>query len=285
MNETIAVIFDFDDTLAPDSTTGYLRQHGVDTDHFWGQEVRPLMETPEAANEWDPVLAYLYKMIEYSRRSAAITRDSLAQWGRELPLYPGVEGIFARLRAVVRTANPRVKLEFYVISSGIGEVLRHTPIAGEFQQIWASEFTYDEQARISFPRKVISFTDKTRYLFHVQKGIFGAGYVGKPFEVNRKIPAAELRVPFKQMIMVGDGYTDIPCFSLMKREQGLAIGVYADTEDRHKRSRAWGFIEDERVSNLARADYSEGSDLSNFLVMAVENIASRLSLADHTYQG
>ena len=80
--------------------------------------------------------AYLYKMIEKSSTGEIepITRDSLADWGRELPLYPGVETVFSRLRQVAATVNPRATLEFYVVSSGIGEVLRNTSIAHEFKQ-------------------------------------------------------------------------------------------------------------------------------------------------------
>ena len=287
MHEIIAIIFDFDDTLAPDSTSGYLDRCGVDVPRFWREEVRPLMETAGASEEWDPVPAYLYKMIEKSTSGGIdpITRDSLAGWGRKLPLYQGVETIFARLRETAAAVNPRVALEFYVISSGIGEVLRNTPIAHEFKEIWASDFAYDEADRIKFPRKIISFTDKTRYIFHVQKGIFGPEYVGKPFEVNRKVDPARVRVPLSQMIMVGDGFTDIPCFSLVKQGEGIAIGVYGDPDDRDKRSRAWGFIEDGRVSNLVPADYSEKSALTTSLIMAVESLANRISLAGHTYQG
>ena len=255
--------------------------------HFWKEEIRALTETKSAAEEWDPVPAYLYKMIEKSSAGEIepITRDSLAGWGRELPLYPGVETIFARLRDVAAAVNSRVTLEFYVVSSGIGEVLRNTPIAREFREIWASDFAYDDAGRIKFPRKIISFTDKTRYIFHVQKGIFGPEYIGKPFEVNRKVDPAKVRVPLNRMIMVGDGFTDIPCFSLVRQGQGIAIGVYGDPDDREKRSRAWGFIEDGRVSNLVRADYSEKSALSDSLVMAVEHLAKRISLAGYTYQG
>lgn len=287
MHEIIAIIFDFDDTLAPDSTSGYLARSGIDVPRFWREEVRLLMETDSASEEWDPVPAYLYSMIEKSAAGGIepITRDSLAHWGRELPLYPGVETIFGRLRRTAAAVNPRVALEFYVISSGIGEVLRNTAIAHEFKEIWASDFAYDEAGRVKFPRKIISFTDKTRYIFHVQKGIFGAEYVGKPFEVNRKVDPARIRVPISQMIMVGDGFTDIPCFSLVKQGEGIAIGVYGDPDDREKRSRAWGFIEDGRVSNLVPADYTEKSALTNSLIMAVESLANRISLADHTYQG
>ena len=287
MHEIIAIIFDFDDTLAPDSTSGYLDQCGIDVPRFWKEEVRPLMETKTASEEWDPVPAYLYKMIEKSAGGEIepITRERLARWGRELPLYPGVETIFARLREVAAAVNPRVALEFYVVSSGIGEVLRNTGIAHEFKEIWASDFAYDDEGQIKFPRKVVSFTDKTRYIFHVQKGIFGPEYLGKPFEVNRKVDAAKLRVPINRMIMVGDGFTDIPCFSLVRQGQGIAIGVYGDPDDREKRSRAWGFIEDGRVSNLVPADYTEKSALTHSLVMAVESLAKHISLAGHTYQG
>lgn len=281
MHEIISIIFDFDDTLAPDSTSGYLGRCGVDVPRFWQEEVRPLMNA-----NWDPVPAYFYKMIEKSNSGdiEPITRDSLARWGAELPLYKGVETIFGRLRDAARKANPRVSLEFYLISSGIGEVLRHTRIVHEFKEIWASDFDYNEKGRITFPRKIISFTDKTRYIFHIQKGIFGSDFIGKPFEVNRKVAQSKLRVPISQMIMVGDGYTDIPCFSLVRKEQGIAIGVF-DADNREKWGKAWGFIEDGRVSNLAPADYSEKSALTYSLTMAVESMATRLSLADHIYQG
>lgn len=281
MQEIIAVIFDFDDTLAPDSTSGYLGECGIDVPAFWQNEVSPLL-----GENWDPVPAYLYKMIELSRsgKIPPITAESLQKWGQQLPLYKDAGAIFNRLRSVAREANPRVTLEFYLISSGIGEVLRNTPIAGELNEIWASDFAYDDSGQINFPKKIVSFTDKTRYIFHVQKGIFGPDFADKPFEVNRKVAFEDIRIPISQMIMVGDGFTDIPCFSLVRREQGIAIGVY-DRENREKWGRAWGFIEDGRVSNLVPSDYTEGRGLSDSLMMAVESIARRISLASHTYQG
>jgi len=281
MQETIAVVFDFDDTLAPDSTSGYLGQCGLDVPRFWREEVQPLLQ-----DNWDPVPAYLHKMIEKSNSGEIepITRANLAEWGAKLPLYDDAELIFDRLRQAVNLTNPRVTLEFYLISSGIGDVLRNTKIAHEFNAIWASDFVYDAADKIKFPKKIVSFTDKTRYIFHIQKGIFGPEYADKPFEVNRKVAQADIRVPISQMIMVGDGYTDIPCFSLVRKDQGIAIGVY-DRKNREKWGKAWGFIEDGRVSNLVPTDYREGSGLSDSLIMAVESIAGRISLASHTYQG
>src|SRR5690606_4993521 len=233
MSDVIALIFDFDDTLAPDSTSGFLADIGVDEEQFWSQDVDPLL----SQQDWDPVPAYLYQMIELSKsgKHGLITKERLAEWGQRLPLHDGVPTLFERLRQHVRRSHPQVQLEFYLISSGIGDVVRHTPIAHEFTDIWASEFIYDDRGGIHFPRRIVSFTDKTRYLFHIQKGIIGPASRNKPFEVNRKVQEDKLRVPFEQMVFVGDGYTDIPCFSLIRRSGGVAFGVW---DPRHKSKRS-----------------------------------------------
>lgn len=154
MHETIAVIFDFDDTLAPDSTSGYLNDVGLkDLPSFWKKEVATLTDA-----DWDPVPAYLHKIIEASKtgRIPKVTQDSLMGYGRRHPLHDGVQGIFSRLRTVAKDANPRASIEFYLISSGIGDILRETPIAHEFTDIWASEFSYGSDGGIEFPKKPIT---------------------------------------------------------------------------------------------------------------------------------
>jgi hypothetical protein len=213
-----------------------------------------------------------------------ITRERLRDWGRRLPLHEGVISLFDRLRSRLHQAHPTVQLEFYLISSGLGDVLRSTPIASQFTDIWASEFHYGADGAIDFPRRVVSFTDKTRYLFHIQKGIIGPDSRNKPFEVNRKVDADKLRVPFEQMIFVGDGYTDIPCFSLIRRSGGVAFGVW-DPRHREKRSRAWGFIQEGRVSNLNQARFDENAELYQWLEEAVESLAMKIVLSARTYRG
>ena len=282
MQDTIAVIFDFDDTLAPDSTSSFLESQGIDVKEFWSKRVQRRIDAG-----WDPVPAYLYEMINLSKSGDSrkrITRENLVQFGRKVKFYNGVTRIFSRLKKTAYSVNPNVSVEYYLISSAIGTLLRSTSIAKHFEHIWASDFYYSLEGIIEFPCNIVSFTDKTRYVFHVSKGIFGPKFQAKPFEVNRKIPPQELRIPLDQMIFVGDGYTDIPCFSLVRKNEGVAIGVY-DQENREKWGRAWGFIEDGRVSNLVPADYGARSALSNSLTMAVESIANNITLRRTSYQG
>lgn len=273
MQDTIAVVFDFDDTLAPDTTSGLLEWLGVaDVPAFWDQQVAPL-----TASGWDPVPAYLFAMVEAARagRCQPLTQEALMQWGREAPLHPGVDSLFERLREAAREANPRAQLEFYVVSSGIGDVLRATRIAGGLTAIWSSELHYDAAGQATFPRRIVSFTDKTRYLFHIQKGLVGPQFDRDPFAVNRRVPADRLRVPLSHMIFVGDGYTDIPCFSLVEQHGGTPIAVY-DPHRRDKWHRAFDFVREGRVRTLHSANYAPGSDLSNTLEMATASLAREL---------
>jgi len=283
MQEIIAVVFDFDDTLAPDTTSGFLEHLGEPPDKFWQARVDPLLE-----EGWDPIPAYLYRLIELSRElppNRRITRERLAAFGRQVRLHEGVTRIFGKLESTVRNVHPDLRLEFYIISSGIREIILNTRISASFSGIWACDYHYDpESGEILFPKNIISFTDKTRYLFQISKGFVGPDYSNRPFEVNRRVAEEALRIPFKQMIYVGDGYTDIPCFSLIRKQGGIAIGVF-DSSRPEKWRQAWGFIEEERVSNLAPADYRKGSALEQSLLMAVHSMAVHIALRKRTYQG
>lgn len=283
MQEIIAVIFDFDETLAPDTTWGFLEHWGADPPAFWREKVDPLV-----AEGWDPIPAYLYTMIEASRASSVrerITKSRLAGYGKLVRLYDGVTRIFGKLARQAQSVYPDASLEFYVVSSGLRDILLNTRISRNFTRIWSCDFFYHhETGEILFPKNIISFTDKTRYLFQISKGFVGPEYDNRPFEVNRRVPAEKLRIPFNQMIYVGDGYTDIPCFSLILKQRGIAIGVY-DSQRREKWRQAWEFIEEGRVSNLVPADYSKNSALEQSLLMAVTKMANDIALRRRTYQG
>jgi phosphoserine phosphatase len=261
----VAVVFDFDGTIAPDSTSGFLRYRGADAERFWKVDVQARM------NEgWDPVPAYLYELWKLSAASP-ITKSDFVDFGRVMSFYEGVPGLFERLENHASSAYPGMGVEFYIISSGIGEILRATAIAGRFVDIWASDFHYDESGALEFPRNIVSFTDKTRYLFGLSKGFVGEGFLGKPFEVNRRIPFEEIRIPLDQIVFVGDGYTDVPCFHLVRKNGGIAIGVFE--KGREKSGVGLSLLEDDRVSDLVEADYREGSGLSGLLTGAVDSVA------------
>jgi phosphoglycolate phosphatase-like HAD superfamily hydrolase len=271
LNKNLAVVFDFDDTLAHDSTTDFLATLEVDLATFWGVENQKLIEAG-----WDPVPAYLYQMVQLSQKGGPetlITQKKLRDFGPKVRFYPGVPELFGHLRAFLAGIDSSFRLEFYVISSGLGDLIRATPIAGEFSDIFASDFHYGPDGGILFPKKMVSFTDKTRYLFQISKGQVGPDFVNKPFEVNRKV--RELALPLSQMIFIGDGMTDVPCFSLLAKSGGTAFAVY-DRQKTDKRSRAWGFVEDGRVKNLHSANYQKDSDLVGSIEMSLQSLVQKI---------
>jgi hypothetical protein len=132
LQDTIAVVFDFDETLAPDSTSSFLDSLGIDVKGFWTREVQPLLDSG-----WDPVPAYLYMMIEKSRAGGPdtlITQSQLTAWGKKLRVYEGATRVFDRLKAAATSVDASVSVEFYLVSSGLGEILRATKIPNTSQQ-------------------------------------------------------------------------------------------------------------------------------------------------------
>jgi phosphoserine phosphatase len=264
----LAIVFDFDDTLTPDSTSAFLAYKAIQPEEFWQNRVNPLL-----TEDWDPVPAYMFALLQEAKVNS-ISKNDFAAFATSIKPYPGLCELLDHLKAVVKEFDALTEIEYYIISSGIEDIIAQTSFAHYFTDIWASNFQYTSDGTIEFPKKIISFTDKTRYLFQINKGLIGKAARGKPYQVNKKVKAEQLRIPLHNMIYVGDGFTDIPCFSLLKQNEGLAIGVY-DKHDRNKRDKAWEFVQDERVSNLLSADYSEGSDLYNSLEMAVRSILNR----------
>ena len=134
----LAICYDFDHTLSPDDmqAAGYIQSVGFAVEDFW-RESRRLAEQ----NEMDRNLAYMYLMAKTARGKVLFTREQLAEYGAQVPLYPGVREWFANVNALGEAAG--VQVEHYIISSGLKEMIAGTAIANEFKAIYASSFFYD----------------------------------------------------------------------------------------------------------------------------------------------
>lgn len=279
MSHTIAIIFDFDGTLAHDSTSSFLDSLGIDSARFWSNEVQSLL-----AEGWDEMPAYLWRMIEWSQSQPPenrITQEKLKQWGSRIEFFPGVETIFGELRREAQAVDPAVTVEFYLISSGIGEILRAARIADEFRDIWAGDFHYNEAGEIICARNIVSFTEKTRFVVAISKGLVGAEARGRNKDVNKRLRRGEFAIPFRNMIVVGDGQTDIPMFAMVKRSgdealSGRTIGV-SDPREQRKWGQALELAHERRVDVLLEADYGENGALRATLIEYVRRLADRSS--------
>ncbi|MGH2414516.1 MAG: HAD family hydrolase, partial [Microcystaceae cyanobacterium] len=260
------------DTLVPDTVDSLLESLGIDALKFRQEKIRPLIN-----QGWDKILARFYALIEESKRqSDKITQEYLANFGQNLAPFNGVTKMFDRLRQSAYKINPKVEVEFYLITCGMVEIARHNCIAPNFKAMWGCEFSYGDRNGIEFLKKIVTHTEKTRYLFQIAKGFDDYKDDGKTF-VYRDLPPEKLYIPLTQVIYVGDGESDIPCFSLMNQEQGTAIALYKDSTPEE-----WGreltITQSQRVANLAPVDYSENSELMQSLTLAVEGLCKQISL-------
>ena len=252
----LAICYDFDKTLSPDDmqAQGYIQSVGYDVEQFWAETNRLAH-----AQEMDSNLAYMYKMVQEAEGNLVLNRKALMEYGARVELFPGVEEWFERIRAHGRERG--VLVEHYIISSGLREMIEGTAMAraGAFERIYASSFCYNERGVAKWPAQVVNYTSKTQFLFRIEKGTLD---VNDP-AVNDWFPPERLRVPFRNMIYIGDSDTDIPCMKLVNVNGGHAIGVYNPETCNTEKVRR--MIRDNRIRYFAPADYREGSELDSLV--------------------
>ncbi len=263
----LALIYDFDGTLAP----GNMQEHqfipdiGMTPADFW-REVDAVAEEHHA----DDILAYMYVMLEKARAAGMpVKREDLIAKSREIDFFPGVEDWFTRMDEY--GSQKSVSVEHYVISSGNSEIIEGTSIAGRFTRIYASKFLYDAMGFAVWPAVAINFTTKTQYLFRINKG---AHDWKDSSLINKFVPQSERPVPFENMVYIGDGETDVPCFRLVKDLGGMSIAVYAEG-DRHQ---AEQYRSEGRVNSVVPADYTENSGLDCMVRSYIDLVAARSTL-------
>ena len=271
IQNTIAVIYDYDQTLSPtymqDETL--FPHFGINPTEFWKRS-RELVDQ----EGYDGELAYLKCMLDYLSMDRP-TNDELRTLGARLRYFKGVPEVFQELHGVLSSQHKLlgIKIEHYIVSSGLKILLDGSSLAPFVKRIFGCEFGQDKDGRISFPKRVISHTTKTQYLFRINKGML------EPHEDVNDHMDPELRpVPFQNMIYVGDGPTDVPCFTLMKRYGGHAIAVYnADEVSRSSFRKCYQLNAlADRVKHIAPADYRAGSHLRLLLEEMVTDIADNI---------
>lgn len=261
----VAICYDFDKTLSPTDmqAQGYIQDAGYDPSKFWAMS-NDLAEN----NDMDQNLAYMYMMVKETSGNVRPTRKTLAEYGAKVALFPGVEGWFERIRAYGERQD--VIIEHYIISSGLKEMIDGTSIgkAGVFEKVFASSFLFDADGVAIWPAQAVNYTNKTQFLFRIEKGVLDINDDG----VNDCFAPGAIRVPFRNMIYIGDSDTDIPCMKLVNTYGGHAIGVYdAATVDK---SKVFQMTRDKRIKYFAPADYTANSELDRLVKAIIDRTAT-----------
>ncbi len=261
----LAICYDFDKTLTPTDmqAQGYIQSVGYDVEKFWSDT-----DAMAKANDMDTNLAYMLKMAQEAEGNIIFSRQTLAEYGSRVELFPGVETWFDRINVYGDACG--LDVEHYIISSGLKEMIEGTGLArrGVFKKIYASAFYYNERGVAVWPAQVVNFTGKTQFLFRISKGVLDVNDAA----VNDYFKPDALRVPFRNMVYIGDSDTDIPCMKLVNSMGGYSIGVYnPSTQDS---SKVRQLLEYDRIHYIAEADYSEGKELESLMKEITDHTAA-----------
>lgn len=266
----VAIMYDFDKTLCTKDMQeyGFIPAVGMQPGEFWA-EVGKLTD----AQEMDNILAYMYLMVRKgTEKKIRISRENFQRLGADVEFFRGIPSWFDRINAY--GASIGVAVEHYIVSSGIKEIIEGTSIAGCFKEIYACEFMYDESGAIVWPKLAVNYTAKTQFLFRINKGILRVDS-SSAYALNEYTPEEERRVPFGNMIYIGDGLTDVPCMKLVRTNGGQSIAVY---DPGVGEGSADALLRAQRVNYIAPADYSAGSRIETIVKAVMRKIQAAAQL-------
>jgi haloacid dehalogenase-like hydrolase len=272
--KTIALVYDFDGTLSPKPMQEYslLPKIGVKADAFWAESNQIARE-----QKADPLITYMHLM--YKKAKAAnvrIDRADLVALGRDVELYQGVESWFDDIAQyiAIKSESSGVELRHYLISSGLTEIIEGTKIYSRFHNVFASEYWFDAYD-LPYPKRVITDTGKTQYLFRINKGVEDLGET-----INQHMPEAARPVPFANMVYFGDGDTDVPSMAVMRKSGGHAIAVHGPEAGRNK---CVDLFKAGRIDFFAEADYRRGSELFTRTCLLLDRILADIRVQEERW--
>ena len=256
----IGIMYDFDKTLSTTDMQNYdfIPNLGMTPDEFWGATT---VFTEKYGVE--RILSYMYMMISKAKeKGIKLTREYLKECGKNIKFYPGVSTWFKRINDYGESKG--VKIEHYLVSSGTMEIVEGCSIFENFTKAWGCEYFYNEEGYPVWPKLAINYTQKTQFYFRISKGVVD---VKNDNGVNEKTP--ERRIPYKNIIYMGDGMTDVACMTLVKHNDGTSIAIYPEKDSDKVKNL---YIEG-RCNFICRADYSAGSDLEKVIKLVIDKVA------------
>ena len=261
-NNNVAFIYDFDGTLAHGNIQEYnfIPALNMTSKEFWEEA-----EKIKIANNMEGVLAYMYLMLKKAEeKNISVKKSAFVEYGKSVTFYPGVEDWFDRINNYGAALG--LNIHHYIVSSGIKEMIEGTSIKDKFERIYACSFLYNVDDIAKWPAVCVNYTNKTQFLFRINKGIFEV----YDEAINDKMEEDKKAIPFNNMVYFWDGLPDVPCMKLVKDNGGVAVAVHKDKEMLSTK-----LLADGRVNITAPADYEEGSKLDIEIKKVLDNIKER----------
>lgn len=278
MANIIAVIWDCDKTLVD----GYMQDpifsdHKIEAGDFWGKVNAIPKEYEKKGIRVNKDTYYLNYFIKCAHDGTfpGLNNQKLKEYGAKQKFYKGIPEIFEYTKKMFKDdksySEYGIQVEHYIVSTGFAEVIRGSELMPYVDGVWGCELldAPDENGNmlISEVLYTIDNTSKTRAIFEINKGT--------DIDVNSKIPEEHRRVRFENMIYIADGPSDIPAFSVVKKNGGATFAIYPKS-NKEAMKQVEQMREDGRVDMYAEADYSEGTTARLWITNRIQKMADRI---------
>jgi len=264
-HNVIAILYDFDGTLTPQPMQEYtiLPELGIKNGKsFWREAAK---ESERTGGEG--IVTYMRLMLEKSvAKRFPVTNEKLRLLAKNIKYFPGVANYFKRTNAFVKSSFNKVELRHYVVSAGLKEIIESSRIARHFYRVFASEYYYNEYGQAIFPNVIVNDTLKTQFIFRINKGKENLNE-----NINQYMPMEIRPIPFQNILYLGDGMTDVPCMTVIRKNGGYAIAVY-NSKDKKGINICKELLGAQRVDFIAEADYRSGSELDKLIKLLLCNM-------------
>lgn len=259
----VALVYDFDKTLCDKDMQEYsfIPDLGMNATEFW-------KKTKEFTNKerMDKILACMYMMLNEAKKiNKNITKEYLNSLGKDINYFPGINDWFDKINKYGEKLG--LKIEHYIVSSGLKEIIEGTNISKYFKEIYACEFLYDDNGYAIWPKISVNYTTKTQFLSRINKGVLD---ISNDTLLNKKMIDEDRRISTKNIIYLGDGFTDIPSMRMTRETGGYAIAVYQNNDKKIVKD----LLNDNRIDFYAKADYRENCEID----MLIKNILKDISI-------
>ncbi|MEC8147792.1 MAG: haloacid dehalogenase-like hydrolase [Pseudomonadota bacterium] len=276
LQKKIAIVYDFDGTLTPQPMQEYtvLPELGIEPKIFWAE-----VEAETVKTRGDPILTYMRLLVEkIETNKKHLSRKSLRKSAQQIKYFSGVTTWFERINNYVKLkTNNKIEIFHYIISAGLKEILEGITIKKNFKQIYASQYYFDHHEAAKFPTIVINDTTKTQFLFRINKGLERT-----LDNINEYMPEKIRPIPFCNMLYIGDGLTDVPSMTVVKKNEGFAIAVYKKNNIKSQ-AVCSQLLKGNRIDFYAEADYEESSELETQTKKILDLMISKIRFEEERH--
>lgn len=268
-------------------------RYSIDEKTFW-EEVSQLPHIYEKQGlKVSKDTVYLNHLLSYVRAGVlkGLNNAKLRELGQDIHFYDGLPDFFHELKELVHSndefATHDITLEHYIISTGLAEIIRGSAIASHVDGIYGCEFVenplppgfinqsdleFETDREISQIGTMVDNTIKTRFIFEINKG----SNKNPEIDVNAVIRPEDRRIPIQNMIYIADGPSDIPVFSVVKKNGGKTYAVY-NTDQTDEFAQNDNLLQVGRIHAYGPADYNSSSTTSKWIKMHLLQICKRIA--------